>query len=294
VNDSCVQEQSAFNIQFSLERTESWNVTTTTTATLANDMRASVSIHSVGNFGTGIQSTVSNSLALGFTKIATVGQSQSGGITKIIAPKHEFSVTPFSIHTSYIVTARTADRINYYNANCGGGTWRAREACGIRDLAAYATVVSGGAFFTTRLRQIGTCTANPDMDQDGIPDQDDSDVDGDGWANEHDPDVDNDGIANGQDPDIDGDGIPNGQDPSPNGKPQTNDIDGDGIPNHEDPDMDGDGIDNGEDEDMDGDGIVNEDDPDADGDGEQDNAPGGFFAWLLDLIRSIINLVRLV
>jgi len=48
-----------------------------------------------------------------------------------------------------------------------------------------------------------------------------------------DPDIDDDGIPNEEDPDIDGDGIPNGEDP---------DVDGDGIPNGEDPDVDGDGV----------------------------------------------------
>lgn len=41
------------------------------------------------------------------------------------------------------------------------------------------------------------------------------DIDGDGIANNEDPDIDGDGIDNGIDPDIDGDGVPNSQDGNP-------------------------------------------------------------------------------
>ena len=99
---------------------------------------------------------------------------------------------------------------------------------------------------------------NPDIDEDGIPNEEDPDIDGDGIPNGEDPDVDGDGIPNGEDTDVDGDGTPNGSDP---------DVDGDGIPNGDDPDVDGDGILNGEDDDVDGDGTPNGEDPDADGDG---------------------------
>jgi hypothetical protein len=49
------------------------------------------------------------------------------------------------------------------------------------------------------------------------------DIDGDGITNNEDPDMDGDGIDNGVDPDIDGDGIPNAQDPNPT---STNNVDG--------------------------------------------------------------------
>ena len=48
------------------------------------------------------------------------------------------------------------------------------------------------------------------------------DIDGDGIANNEDPDIDGDGIDNGLDPDIDGDGIVNGQDGNPT---STNNVD---------------------------------------------------------------------
>ena len=112
---------------------------------------------------------------------------------------------------------------------------------------------------------------NPDIDEDGIPNEEDPDMDGDGIPNGDDPDVDGDGIPNGEDPDVDGDGIPNGEDPDVDGDGTSNgedpDVDGDDIPNGEDPDVDGDGVPNGEDPDVDGDGIPNGEDPDVDGDG---------------------------
>ena len=125
---------------------------------------------------------------------------------------------------------------------------------------------------------------DPDIDGDGIPNEEDPDIDGDGIPNGEDPDVDGDGIPNGSDPDADGDGIPNGDDPdvdgdgTPNGDDSDvdgdgtsngddSDVDGDGTPNGSDPDVDGDGTPNGEDPDVDGDGVPNGGDPDIDGDG---------------------------
>ena len=97
---------------------------------------------------------------------------------------------------------------------------------------------------------------DPDLDNDGTPNDRDADIDGDGLTNDKDPDMDGDGIPNDSDPDVDGDGTPNTSD---------NDIDGDGIANKNDPDIDGDGIKNGIDKDSDGDGT-----PDA-----EDDTPGG-------------------
>ena len=48
------------------------------------------------------------------------------------------------------------------------------------------------------------------------------DIDGDGVINNEDPDLDGDGIDNGVDPDIDGDGFANGQDGNPT---STNEVD---------------------------------------------------------------------
>jgi hypothetical protein len=48
------------------------------------------------------------------------------------------------------------------------------------------------------------------------------DIDGDGVINNEDPDLDGDGIDNGVDPDIDGDGIANGEDGNPT---STNEVD---------------------------------------------------------------------
>jgi hypothetical protein len=48
------------------------------------------------------------------------------------------------------------------------------------------------------------------------------DIDGDGIANNEDPDIDGDGVDNGVDPDIDGDGIANSEDGNPT---STNNVD---------------------------------------------------------------------
>ena len=141
-------------------------------------------------------------------------------------------------------------------------------------------------------------TADPDWDEDGIPNNIDDDDDNDGTPDSNDPeplnpdvpvrDIDEDGIPNSEDPDDDNDGIPDSEDAEPwNPDAPVRDIDGDGIPNSEDPDDDNDGIPDNEDSrpwdpdvpvrDTDGDGIPNSEDtepenPDApvrdiDGDG---------------------------
>ncbi|UCE58489.1 MAG: hypothetical protein JSU63_13725 [Phycisphaerales bacterium] len=51
-------------------------------------------------------------------------------------------------------------------------------------------------------------TDGPDIDGDGIPNEEDPDIDGDGLPNYTDPDVDGDGLLNADDPDLDGDGLP--------------------------------------------------------------------------------------
>lgn len=126
-----------------------------------------------------------------------------------------------------------------------------------------------------------------DIDNDGIPDENDDDMDGDGITNDHDDDIDGDGIPNYADPDDDNDGILD-EDDDFNGPPGSDDIDGDGIPNEDDFDIDGDNIPNefesGDDDDLDGDGIPNKDDADIDGDGipnEQDDTPYGRIPTLL-------------
>jgi hypothetical protein len=63
---------------------------------------------------------------------------------------------------------------------------------------------------STSVSTASNSTPNPDIDGDGIP-------------NNEDPDMDGDGIDNGVDPDIDGDGIPNSQDANPT---STNNVDG--------------------------------------------------------------------
>ena len=134
---------------------------------------------------------------------------------------------------------------------------------------------------------------DPDIDGDGIPNGEDPDVDGDGTPNRDDPDVDGDGIPNGSDPDADGDGTPNGDDPDVDGDGTPNgsdpDVDGDGTPNGEDPDVDGDGVPNGGDPDMDGDGVANEDDPDADGDGIPDEDGDFGLSDCLTLVKTLLS-----
>jgi hypothetical protein len=115
----------------------------------------------------------------------------------------------------------------------------------------------------------------PDLDGDGIPDDEDPDIDGDGIPDDEDncesiqnvcqrdsdedglgdlcdPDLDGDGLANEVDPDLDGDGIPNDEDNCSS------------VPNREQEDEDRDGVGDPCDADVDGDGTLNEEDPDYD------------------------------
>jgi hypothetical protein len=116
----------------------------------------------------------------------------------------------------------------------------------------------------------------PDIDRDGVPNDEDDDNDNDGVPNAKDAfplereewaDVDRDRIGDNLDADIDGDGI-------------ADDLNHNGIPDNEEPDWDGDGVPNAgaipwdafprdpkEWRDTDGDGIGDNADPDADGDG---------------------------
>ena len=138
-------------------------------------------------------------------------------------------------------------------------------------------------------------TAMPDMDNDGLADDED--------PNPRNPDSDGDGIPDGADVDIDGDGIPdNGTDTDGDGINDASDVDqvgggdadgdgiadsvdtidnradadGDGLPDDLDPndantDSDGDGIPDGADVDVNGDGIP-DNGVDSDGDGINDRA----------------------
>lgn len=120
-----------------------------------------------------------------------------------------------------------------------------------------------------------------DIDDDGVPDNQDDDMDGDGITNDHDTDRDGDGVPDSSDPDDDNDGIDDVND-NDNGPDGSDDIDGDGVNNEDDFDVDGDGLPNdfetGPDDDLDGDGVLNKDDGDIDGDGkpnELDDTPYG-------------------
>ncbi len=141
---------------------------------------------------------------------------------------------------------------------------------------------------------------NPDIDHDGIPNNQDSDADGDGTPNSSDADADN-------------DGIPNSSDLSPNGPGTTResgisgfdpnaDPDKDGIPNSTDSDRDGDGIPNWNDATPDGnpnkpsgtggDGTGGDGDGDGDGDGEGDeeedkDKPGSPYVYQCDLYEPL-------
>jgi len=130
-----------------------------------------------------------------------------------------------------------------------------------------------------------------DLDNDGIPNEEDDDIDGDGIFNWEDPDDDNDGLCDtetsplnkdeagaalceGNDNDDDGDGILDPDDMDTN-----DDLDNDGVINELDDDMDGDGIENIADMDNDNDGVLDVDDLDDDNDGitdfEEDNDADG-------------------
>lgn len=143
-------------------------------------------------------------------------------------------------------------------------------------------------------------TVNPrqyDFDIDSIGDECDPDIDGDGIPNEQDPDRDGDNVADSVDncpihynpsqADSDGDGIGDACDNCPLlANPQQEDYDGDGIGDLCDPDSDGDGVPdeidncpsvpNPDQSDMDCDGKGDACDDDIDGDGipnSRDNKP---------------------
>ncbi|GAB4545001.1 MAG: hypothetical protein Tsb0013_02550 [Phycisphaerales bacterium] len=63
----------------------------------------------------------------------------------------------------------------------------------------------------------GGGTVDPDIDDDGIPNENDLDIDGDGQPNGGDDDADGDGIPNVTDNDDDGDGVDDQDDPTPLG-----------------------------------------------------------------------------
>ena len=123
-----------------------------------------------------------------------------------------------------------------------------------------------------------------DLDEDGVPDDEDPDVDGDEIANEDDvfpldptewADLDGDGAGDNGDPDVDGDEIANADDAFPLDPLEWADLDGDGAGDNADPDVDGDGVGNDLDAfprdmtewaDLDGDGAGDNGDPDVDGD----------------------------
>lgn len=103
-------------------------------------------------------------------------------------------------------------------------------------------------------------TDGPDIDGDGIPNEEDDDVDGDGIPNAYDDDIDGDGIPNPVDLDRDGDGLLDLLD---------TDDDGDDVPDTRDNDDDADAKEDPKDraEDSDDDGVKtihpDEDDPEA-------------------------------
>lgn len=296
-NDSCTPTTDTFAVDFEVQQTETFSVQTTTTVAIATELKTKAEVYSVAEAETGIKTEVTQSLAFGFSLEATVINRSQSSILQEVPPKNRFEVLPAVTIRDYIITMRSFDTVRTYRvSDCSPGSpsYEAVKSCGIRDDVAYASVVNGGANYTTRLTQFETCSGDSDTDNDGIPDTEDPDIDGDGWANEHDDDTDNDGVPNDQDDDIDGDGISNDQDDSDWGPFQTDDIDGDGTPNHEDDDMDDDGTANEDDDDIDGDGVLNDEDPDADGDGVEDENDLSPWGWLLELIRRILELFRLV
>jgi hypothetical protein len=107
------------------------------------------------------------------------------------------------------------------------------------------------------------------------------DIDGDGIPNEDDPDVDGDGVLNVSDPDIDGDSIPNGLDPDPDGDLKTG---------PDDPDEDGDGLSDRWDLDDDGDGVWDDDEVasgEEEDDQEEDAGEDETTDRLLDLVERL-------
>jgi hypothetical protein len=87
----------------------------------------------------------------------------------------------------------------------------------------------------------GDNNVDPDIDGDGIPNEDDYDMDGDGSPNTDDDDTDQDGFTNDVDLDDDNDGILDVNDPTPQGPvdPTDADIDNDGLNNGNDTNDDG-------------------------------------------------------
>jgi hypothetical protein len=87
----------------------------------------------------------------------------------------------------------------------------------------------------------GNNNVDPDIDGDGIPNEDDYDMDGDGSPNTDDDDTDQDGFTNDVDLDDDNDGILDVDDPTPQGPvdPTDADIDNDGLNNGNDTNDDG-------------------------------------------------------
>jgi gliding motility-associated-like protein len=143
----------------------------------------------------------------------------------------------------------------------------------------------------------GTDPLDSDTDGDGTPDNmdefpldplEDTDTDGDGIGDNTDPDDDDDGLSDleeseiGTNPlvsDTDGDGVNDLEDDYPLDPSEQFDTDEDGVPDNQDNDDDGDGVPDAEDAfpldatenlDTDGDGIGNNEDPDDDGDGVED------------------------
>lgn len=130
--------------------------------------------------------------------------------------------------------------------------------------------------FSIDLALLITAAEPPDIDHDGLPNDEDTDDDNDGVPDRKDAfplereewaDVDQDRIGDNLDADIDGDGV-------------ADDLNHNGIPDNEETDWDGDGVANAgripwdafprdpaEWRDTDGDGIGDNSDPDADGDG---------------------------
>ncbi|CAA6826569.1 MAG: Unknown protein [uncultured Sulfurovum sp.] len=127
----------------------------------------------------------------------------------------------------------------------------------------------------------------PDLDDDGVSDNNDPDIDGDGVVNAADAfprdasewlDTDNDGTGNNADDDDDGDGVLDNNDDLPLNKNESVDTDHDGTGNNADTDDDNDGISDaderkwgfdpldasdGGDTDSDGDGVSNKDEIEA-------------------------------
>jgi hypothetical protein len=150
----------------------------------------------------------------------------------------------------------------------------------------------------------------PDMDSDGIADDEDSDIDGDEITNDEEvelganpldsnskpSDIDSDGIPDVRDEDKDGDGVSNNLDMFPEDSSEWEDLDSDGEGDNSDQDIDGDGVLNlddrypknaNESSDLDGDGLGDNQDPDVDGDGVMNESD----AYPRDATRSRLPVV---